>query len=194
MIDVKPLQRNLGVAADGIMGRNTLRAMFARLGANVDRAGELALAANVRFPEYGLYELDGSRLSHFLAQVCHESGGFKWMEEIASGQAYEGREGLGNTIPGDGKLFKGRGPIQLTGRANYRSFGEAIGIDLMNHPEIAAVPSVGLWIACEYWKRHKLNGLADKDDIEAITRKINGGLKGLADRKAWLAKIRKLMG
>lgn len=193
MIDARPLQRNLGVAADGIIGPNTFRALFQRLGATVDRAGELALSANVHFRTYGLLEFNSDRLAHFLAQVCHESGGFKWMEEIASGQAYEGRKDLGNTVSGDGRRFKGRGPIQLTGRANYRAYGQALGVDFMNHPEIVALPSIGLWVACEYWKRNGLNALADANDIEKITKRINGGLNGYADRKAWLAKVRGLM-
>lgn len=192
MINVKALQTNLGVTADGIIGRNTLRALFQRLGATTDRAVELALSANVHFRTYGILDSD-DRFAHFLAQVCHESGGFKYMEEIASGQAYEGRKDLGNVLVGDGKLFKGRGPIQLTGRANYRAFGEALGVDLMNDPQIVAMPSIGLWVACEYWKRHGLNVLADANDIDSITRRINGGTNGLADRKGWLAKVRGLM-
>ena len=111
-------------------------------------------------------------------------------EELASGQAYEGRTDLGNTQPGDGKRFKGRGPIQITGRANYRHFGRKIGIEIERHPEIAAVPSIGLHLALEYWRSRNLNALADADDIEGITRKINGGLNGFADRKAHLAKIK----
>ncbi len=190
--DSRRLQANLGVAADGIVGPGTLRAMFQRLGASVDRAGELALSANVHFRDYGLLDTP-NRLAHFLAQVCHESGGFKWMEELDSGQAYEGRKDLGNTVPGDGRLFKGRGPIQLTGRANYRSYGQALGVDFMNHPEIVAIPSIGLWVACEYWKRSNLNTLADNDDIEAITRRVNGGLNGYADRRKWLVRVKALL-
>lgn len=193
MIDVKAMQTRLAVAADGLMGRNTLRALFARLGAPPARASELALSANVHFRAHGLLD-SADRLTHFLAQVCHESGGFRYMEEIASGKAYEGRKDLGNLVQGDGPLFKGRGPLQLTGRANYRRVGQAIGVDLENHPEIAALPSIGLWIACIYWTDHRLNDLCDADDCEAVTRKVNGGLNGFADRKAWLAKVRAIVG
>ena len=192
MIDAKKLQFALGVTADGIIGRNTYRALFARFGAGPERAGELALAANVHFPAYGIMD-SALRLAHFVAQLVHESGGFRYMEEIASGQAYEGRKDLGNVVPGDGKRYKGRGPLQLTGRANYRSFGRAIGIDLENHPEIAAIPSIGLHIALEYWKQRSLNELADQDDVLAITKKINGGTNGLSDRKAHLAKAKGLL-
>lgn len=189
---VKDLQRALGVNADGVVGRVTFTALFAKLGASIERSEELALAAAVHFPAYGIME-NRLRLAHFMAQLAHESGSFRYMEEIASGSAYEGRKDLGNTSPGDGKRFKGRGPIQLTGRANYRRFGQRIGIDLERHPEIAAVPSIGLHTALEYWKDRDLNALADSDDVTAITRKINGGTNGLADRKAHLAKIKAWM-
>jgi putative chitinase len=189
MIDIRRLQAAVGATVDGIPGRGTFTALFRKLGATLDRAQELALAAVVHFPAYGIMESE-QRLAHFMAQLVHESGSFRYMEEIASGQAYEGRANLGNTEPGDGKRYKGRGPIQLTGRANYRTFGRRIGIDLERHPEIAALPSIGLHLALEYWADRKLNALADADDVVAITKRINGGTNGLADRKAHLAKIR----
>lgn len=193
--EAKAGQRSLGVAADGILGRGTYTALFRRFGAATERAEELALSATIHFAAYGI---DGSplRLAHFMAQVAHESGGFRYMEEIwgptAAQKGYEGRANLGNTEPGDGFRYKGRGPLQLTGRANYRQFGRTIGIDLERHPEIAAYPSMGLWVACQYWADRKINALADADDVEAVTRKVNGGLNGLADRKAYLAKAKEL--
>lgn len=188
-MDVKKLQTTLGVKADGIAGRGTFTALFRKLGASQERAEELALSANVHFPAYGIMD-DPLRLAHFMAQLVHESGSFRYMEEIASGAAYEGREDLGNIVAGDGKRYKGRGVLQLTGRANYRAFGRRIGIDLERHPEIAAVPSIGLHLALEYWRNRNLNTWADRDDVLAITRKINGGTNGLTDRKAHLAKIK----
>lgn len=188
-IDAKKLQSAVGAIADGVIGRNTYAAMFRKLGAGPERAAELALSANVHFPKYGIMQ-SKLRLAHFLAQLVHESGSFRYMEEIASGAAYEGRADLGNTISGDGKRYKGRGPIQLTGRANYRAFGQRIGIDLENHPEVAALPCVGLHIALEYWADRGLNSYADADDIHLVTRKINGGTNGLADRQHHLAKIK----
>ncbi len=187
----KKLQAALGVSADGITGRGTLAALFRRFGCEVSRSNELALSAAVHMVAHGILDTP-LRLAHFIAQVAHESGGFRYMEEIASGQAYEGRADLGNTVAGDGKRYKGRGPLQLTGRANYRKFGRTIGVDLESHPEIAAYPSVGLWIACQYWTDRGLNKLADADDVEAVTRKVNGGVNGLADRKAYLAKAKAL--
>ena len=183
------LQKSLGVVVDGIIGRTTLTALFKKLGASQARAEELALAANVHFRTYGILD-NPLRLIHFLAQLAHESGNFHYMEEIASGAAYEGRKDLGNTQAGDGKRFKGRGPIQLTGRANYRRYGQQLGIDFESNPEIVALPSVGLLVACKFWSDNGLNELADKDDVLSITKRINGGTNGLQDRKAHLAKLK----
>lgn len=189
MIDVRKLQKSVGVKVDGIAGIGTWTGVFRKAGAPADRAGDLAVCANRYFAEYGLLE-NPLRLAHFMAQLMHESGGFKYMEEIASGAAYEGRADLGNTQSGDGVRFKGRGPIQITGRANYRKFGRSIGIDIESNPTIAAVPSIGLHLALEYWRDRALNALADRDDVEAITRKINGGTNGLADRKHRLQVVK----
>ncbi len=122
------------------------------------------------------------RMSAFLAQLGHESMDLVYMEEIASGEAYEGREDLGNVNPGDGKRYKGRGPIQLTGRKNYVKYGELLGLDLIGNPEQAATPEVGFQIAALYWKLNGLNSLADSESFKSITRKINGGYIGLEDR------------
>lgn len=186
------LQVRLGVMPDGLIGRGTLTALFRHAGASADRAAELALAANVHLRTYAI--LDTSlRLAHFMAQLIHESGSFRYMEEIASGVAYEGRADLGNTEPGDGRRYKGRGPIQLTGRANYRRVGRALGIDLEGNPIIAAVPSIGLLTACYFWADAGLNELADADDVLRITQRINGGTNGLADRKLHLVKMKGLL-
>lgn len=189
MIDIKKLQRAVGATPDGIAGIGTFTSLFQKCGATIDRAQELGLSAAVHFPAYGLME-SPLRLAHFMAQLIHESGSFRYMEEIASGKAYEGRVDLGNTQPGDGVRYKGRGPIQVTGRANYRAFGRKIGIDIERHPEIAGIPSIGLHLALEYWKDRGLNTLADIDDARGITRKINGGYNGLDDRLAHLAKVK----
>lgn len=188
-MNLRKLQQTLGVAADGIPGPATYTALFRKCGATIDRAQEMAICADRWFADYGIMQ-SALRLAHFLAQLIHESGSFRYMEEIASGQAYEGRKDLGNVNPGDGKLFKGRGPIQITGRANYRRYGKKIGIDLERHPEIAALPSIGLHLALEYWKANGLNTLADADNVLGITKLINGGTNGLADRKAHLAKVK----
>ncbi|PPQ29695.1 peptidoglycan-binding protein [Rhodopila globiformis] len=136
----------------------------------------------------------GLRAAHFLAHTCHESDGFCTTEEYADGKAYEGRDDLGNTRPGDGVRYKGRGLIQLTGRSNYAAYGKILGLDLVARPEIAAEPKTALLIACEFWTQHKLNALADKDDLIRITRRINGGLNGLADRRERPARAKLALG
>lgn len=197
LLDPVAFQTKLGVTADGILGPGTFTALFAQFGAKPDIAAELGLAAAVRFAEYGLLN-STLRLAHFMAQVGHESGNFRYMEEIwgptQAQRGYEGRADLGNTIPGDGFRYKGRGPIQCTGRANYRRYGRAIGIDLERHPEVAAIPSVGLWVALEYWRTHGLNAKADADDVIGVTRAINGGTNGLAERKALLVRAKGILG
>jgi predicted chitinase len=130
--------------------------------------------------EFQINTLD--RIAAFLGQIAHESGSLKYSEEIASGEAYEGREDLGNTQPGDGKRYKGRGLIQLTGRANYRRFGEILNLELEENPELAREPTVAARIAGGYWKTHGLNKLADHGNYYEITRRINGGLRGWRDR------------
>ncbi len=135
----------------------------------------------------------GLRRAHFLAQVCHESGQLRHTEEIASGEAYEGRLDLGNTQPGDGPRFKGRGLIQLTGRANYAAFGHALDRDLTTdpHPTLLATDAeLATRVACWFWKDRNLNALADGDDLRRITLRINGGLNGFSERQAFYARAR----
>lgn len=126
------------------------------------------------------------RIAHFMGQVTHECAGFRTTEEFASGAAYEGREDLGNIKPGDGKLFKGRGLIQLTGRANYRRMGQHLNMDLEGNPTLAAEPRTSLVIACEYWQDRRINDPADQDDLVQVTRRVNGGTNGLAERGQYL--------
>ncbi len=174
MFDARALQQRLGVAVDNDPGRGTLTALFAKFGAKPEIADELGLAAAVHFRTYGILDT-GLRLVHFMGQCSHESGGFRYMEEIASGVAYEGRADLGNTQPGDGKRYKGRGPIQLTGRGNARYYGRLAGIDFERHPELMAHPSIGIMTACMYWDRNGLNAYADRDELTAIGNAINRG-------------------
>lgn len=132
-----------------------------------------------------------NRAAMFAAQLGHESVGLRYMEEIASGAAYEGRSDLGNVRPGDGVRFKGRGPIQLTGRSNYRSFtawANTRGHSTHNfesNPELLSQPHWGFLAASWYWTvaRPQINSLADVKDLAGVTRAINGGLNGLQDRQ-----------
>lgn len=190
--EARLLQSRLGVKVDGDIGRVTLSALFRKFGAGPERAAELALSANVHLRTHGIIDTP-LRLAHFMAQLIHESGSFRYMEEIASGAAYEGRADLGNINPGDGKRYKGRGPIQLTGRANYRTYGRLAGIDFERTPTLVSTPSIGLMVGCMFWDREKLNGLADQDDIRNITLRINGGLNGYEDRKLNLKRMKALM-
>ncbi|RKH47105.1 LysM peptidoglycan-binding domain-containing protein [Corallococcus llansteffanensis] len=134
------------------------------------------------------------RQEMFLAQLAHESGELRYMEEIASGAAYEGRKDLGNTQPGDGKRYKGRGPIQLTGRANYRAAGKALGIDLEGHPERAKDPDVAFRIAGWYWGSRNLNSYADAGNFREVTRRINGGYNGMASREMYYRRAQGVLG
>ena len=133
------------------------------------------------------------RETAFLAQLAHESAELRYMEEIASGAAYEGRANLGNTQPGDGKRYKGRGPIQLTGRANYTKYGQLLGLDLVSDPTIAATKEVGFRIAGQYWKLNGLNELADAQQFKAITKRINGGYNGLDDRIKYYDRAKRVL-
>lgn len=133
------------------------------------------------------------RISHFLAQCAHESASFRTLEEYATGAAYEGRKDLGNTRPGDGRRYKGRGIIQLTGRANYREMSKKLNLPLEDNPELAKDPEVSVRTALEYWVSRRLNGFADKDDITTITKRINGGLNGFEDRKKYLARAKSVI-
>ncbi len=130
------------------------------------------------------------RIAHFMGQVTHECAGFRTTEEFASGTAYEGRKDLGNIHKGDGKRYKGRGLIQLTGRANYRQIGGILGLPLEDQPELAAEPVTSLKIACEYWENRRINSAADRDDLIKATKLVNGGLNGLEDRRKYLQKAK----
>jgi len=133
------------------------------------------------------------RRAHFLAQLGHESGSFRYSEEIASGAAYEDRADLGNSEKGDGVKFKGRGLIQLTGRANYTAYGKSIGRDLTVDGSwnlVATDPNLAVDAAGWYWETNGLNAWADSDNIAKVTKKINGGYNGLDDRKAYLARAK----
>ncbi len=134
------------------------------------------------------------RIAHFLAQIAHECAEFRYTEEIASGSQYEGRLDLGNTRKGDGTKYKGRGCIQLTGRANYTAYRKYCGFDVVTQPWLLAYPTGAIRSAMWYWHTHHLNALADKDDIRTITRRINGGTNGYPSRLAYLAKAKKALG
>lgn len=171
-----------------------LRAIMPRL--HPDKLPVLLPPLNSAMAEY---DIDSApRVAAFIAQVAHESGEFRWMEEIwgptDAQRRYEPPSALatrlGNTQPGDGVRFKGRGPIQLTGRANYQRFGQLLGVDLVGAPESAAAPQVAFRIAALYWANRGLNALADAGDFREITRRINGGFNGLPDRTKYFERAK----
>lgn len=133
------------------------------------------------------------RAAAFLAQIAHESGSLHYVEEIASGDAYEGRKDLGNTEPGDGKRFKGRGLIQITGRNNYAEVSKELSYNFIAAPEDLEKPGPAAYSACWFWFDRGLNRLADIDAFEKITKRINGGLNGLSDRLNHWQRIRGIL-
>lgn len=136
------------------------------------------------------------RIAHFLAQLGHESGSLRYVRELASGKAYEGRKDLGNVQPGDGVMYKGRGLIQLTGRANYEAFNGFLDdeVDVVEHPEKVEEPELATLVAGWFWWKTGLNKQADKDDVLAVTKRVNGGTNGLEDRKGYLKRAKKALG
>jgi putative chitinase len=138
------------------------------------------------------------RMEMFLATILHESGGLKFFREIwgptPAQQRYEGRHDLGNTQPGDGFRFRGRGVIQITGRANYRRFGPLVGADLEGNPDLAAAPEWAFKIAATFWTTHHLNHRADEGDFEGVTRAVNGGLNGWEQRRLLLRRVKVVLG
>lgn len=139
-----------------------------------------------------------TRAAAFLAQVGHESGQLRLLRELwgptAAQRGYEGRADLGNTQPGDGKRFMGRGLIQVTGRANYRACGAALGIDLEAQPELLEQPANAAASAAWFWLKNNLNRFADRGDFVGLTRAINGGTTGIADRRALWDSAKKVLG
>ena len=144
------------------------------------------------------YQIIGAkRVAAFIAQIGHESGQLKYVKEIwgptAAQARYEGRADLGNTHPGDASKFRGRGLIQITGRANYITCGEALALDLVNHPELLEKPQHACMSAAWFWASRGLNTMADAGQFDTITRRINGGQNGAADRQALDARALKVL-
>lgn len=139
------------------------------------------------------------RIAHLLAQVAHECDGFCTLEEYASGAAYENRKDLGNVKAGDGKRYKGRCPLQLTGRDNYRRFTiwmrdiQPKCPDFEAQPELVAEFPWAAWAVFFFWSTKKLNAVADRDDLIAVTKVVNGGRNGLDDRRVKLGKAKSVI-
>lgn len=176
---------------------NLSAAQFSNImpGMTLARAQELLPEVKATLLECGA--VTAARQAAVLAQTGEESDGWRTLVEYATGDEYEGRRDLGNLFPGDGRRYKGRGRIQLTGRLNYRTCGQAIGLDLEGHPELAAQPEVSARTVGWYWRTHNLNNLADQQTPEAfiaMTKIINGATRGLTDRLVIWAKAKRALG
>ena len=167
------------------------------------RADEFVASFNQWAIPFGINNT--KRMVHYLAQVFHESGQLKYVEEIASGKAYEGRKDLGNVVPGDGMLFKGRGYIQLTGRKNYALFNacDVVTQDVIAKPELVAEFPLNQIASMWFWQTNGLNELADRDIdgskkgediVRLITKKVNGGTNGLSQRLYYYRRFKKEFG
>lgn len=170
------------------MTPDELRAAMPHAGHRADLYAEPLTAA---MQEFGI--ITAKRQAAFLAQLAHESGSLFYVREIASGSDYEGRKDLGNTQSGDGVRFPGRGLLQITGRINYLNCGNALGLDLIAHPELLEQPSPACRSAGWFWQTRDLSGLSDAEKFGTICRLVNGGYNGLDDRiKHWLIARRAL--
>ena len=155
-------------------------------GARIDRATEWLSAIEAAMIEFNIDT--PQRKAMFLAQIGHESGGLHYTVELwgptDAQRRYEGRIDLGNVVTGDGFKFRGRGLIQITGRANYREVADALQQPLTDSPEMLGKSPLAARSAGWWWKKHGLNEIADTGNLEKATRRINGGINGLADRQA----------
>lgn len=158
------------------------------IGCPVARAEIWAMPLTCAMAEYGIDTK--ARQAAFLAQVAHESGRLLFTRELwgptLAQRKYEGRADLGNNEPGDGYRFRGRGLIQITGRANYAQVSRALGVDFVQSPEKLEIPTWAAKSAAWYWDSRQLNRFADTETPEgfvALTQAINGGTTGITDRR-----------
>lgn len=162
------------------------------------RLNEFVASFNMYAIYFGLDQ--PCRMAHYLAQVFHETGELRYVEEIASGDNYEGRKDLGNTQKGDGRRFKGRGFIMLTGRSNYTAFRDydLCTEDVVEHPRLVAEYPLNQVASMWFWEKNRLNAIADQGNtekvVERITRKVNGGTNGLSQRKYYYRRFKKELG
>lgn len=182
------VQSRLGVTADGIPGPITYGALLAKVGGRTPLAG-LGAAMALHAGNYAI-DANPDRMAGFLGECAHESLGFTLTRELwgptDAQRRYEGRADLGNTEPGDGFRYRGRGLIQITGRENYTDAGADLGLDLVNHPELAEKSDGAVLVALWFWRRRNLNALCDQRDWTGLTRRINGGSNGQAQRLQYI--------
>lgn len=203
---IKAAERDMGLRNTGqpsgvllaLLDRRVARVVYRRLTLDAEMMERICgtfPAAHLDHLRAALVEICATPMvaAHFIAQLAHESDRFRALEEYASGEAYEGRASLGNTEPGDGVRYKGRGVIQLTGRANYARMGAYLGVDLERQPGLAARPAIAYQTAAAYWLDRNINGPAEDDNVRAVTKLINGGTSGLADRKKHLRRAKEVL-
>jgi len=169
----------------------TLEQLIAIMPYARQRAGFFLDSINETMDEAYINTVD--RAASFLSQIAHESVQLRYVEEIASGEAYEGRIDLGNTEVGDGIKYKGRGLIQVTGRANYAACGDELCIDLINYPDMLKMPQYAARSAGWFWTSHNLNTLADTKDQRRVTKRVNGGYNGYNSRLAFYNKAMQVL-
>jgi putative chitinase len=162
------------------LNKDTLRTALTPLIKATEHIEEILENFYTFFPKYEINT--AKRIAAFIAQAAHETGGFKSFIEVGDKSYFDKYEPhtplgkkLGNTESGDGYKYRGRGIFQLTGRWNYKHYSELMNMDLINNPDNASKPGIACHIACEYWKQNNLNSLADKEDMRAITKHIEGG-------------------
>lgn len=165
-------------------------------GARIDRAQRFLDAIAAAMTEYGIDT--PARQAAFLAQIGHESEGLHYTVEIwgptEAQKRYEGRKDLGNTQPGDGFKFRGRGLLQITGRANYEAARKEFGVDVVANPELLGQPVLASRSSCHFWQSNGLNRFADSGDFVTLTKRINGGTNGLANRQILWAAAKAALG
>lgn len=185
---------NAGLVVDGIAGPKTYTALMrVAAGGMAPLALQLAPFLATRLPAFAIDT--PRRVFHFLAQGCKETDHFKTLKEYGGPtyfKRYDGRADLGNNQPGDGARFPGRGLLQTTGRANYTALAAATGLDCVNHPELLEDPEHAVEAAVRFWDFKGLNAIADSDNLQRVTRRVNGGLNGLAERQAAYDRLKVL--
>lgn len=141
------------------------------------------------------YEITSNlRISHFLAQVLVESNYFRYIQDLESGMRYEGNLSLGNTEPGDGRRFIGRGYLKILGRKAYTEYAKASKIDIVSAPHFVTTPRVAMDISGWIWSKKSLNLLADQDSLEDVTKVLLGDYILLREREEALFKVKKALG
>ena len=195
------LQQKLGITADGAFGPGTLKkaADFYHLSKNraahffaqtAHESGNFkAFSENLNYGAKGLRGIFGKYFPTDALAAAYE----RKPEKIAN-RVYANRMGNGDEDSGEGWAYRGRGLIQLTGKSNYEACGKAIGVDLVSNPDLVATPEYAALSAGWFWNKKGLNSLADSQDLETMTKRINGGLIGLEDRKAKIAKALSILG